>query len=160
MNLFGTSQKKTISINVSNIKVNNAFEFYQQISFMKAGIFYADHLSTVSPTYAEGIQTDAYGFGMQGLLKTRHAHLTGILNGIDTKAWNPATDKHLTKHYPSKGQTTCTNERRSYPRLLTNQALDPRPRSCAKLVRLTVAVIRICGLTFIEEVLLTQEVST
>lgn len=80
----------------------NGFEFYQKISFMKAGIFYADHLSTVSPTYAEEIQTEAYGFGMQGLLKTRHAHLTGILNGIDTKVWDPATDKHLIKHYSSK----------------------------------------------------------
>lgn len=77
----------------------NGFEFYNQISFMKAGLFYADHLSTVSPTYAKEIQTVAYGFGLQGLLATRKNDLTGILNGIDTQDWDPATDQYLNKHY-------------------------------------------------------------
>jgi starch synthase len=80
----------------------SGFEFYNQISFMKAGLFYADHLSTVSPTYAKEIQTVVYGFGLQGLLSSRQNDLTGILNGIDTQDWNPATDKHLIKHYSTK----------------------------------------------------------
>lgn len=80
----------------------NGFEFYQQISFMKAGLFYADQLSTVSPTYAKEIQTVQYGFGLQGLLATRTNNLTGILNGIDTHDWNPATDIYLSKPYSSK----------------------------------------------------------
>ena len=80
----------------------NGFEFYKQISFMKAGLFYADHLSTVSPTYAKEIQTETYGFGLQGLLATRQQDLTGILNGIDTQDWNPAIDTHLIKSYSSK----------------------------------------------------------
>lgn len=77
----------------------NGFEYYGQLSFLKAGIFYADQLSTVSPTYAEEIQTDSFGFGMQGLLKSRSHELTGILNGIDAEDWNPDTDKNLIKNY-------------------------------------------------------------
>jgi len=77
----------------------NGFEYYEQISFLKAGIYYADKLSTVSPTYAQEIQSKQFGFGLEGLLKTRQDDLTGILNGIDTHEWNPASDVHLTKHY-------------------------------------------------------------
>jgi starch synthase len=77
----------------------NGLEYYGQLSFLKAGIFYADGLSTVSPTYAQEIQTEAYGFGMQGLLKGRGKEIYGILNGLDTKEWNPATDPHLVEHY-------------------------------------------------------------
>jgi starch synthase len=80
----------------------NGFEFYNQLSFMKAGLYYADHLSTVSPTYAKEIQTEAYGFGLQGLLASRNDDLTGILNGIDTEDWNPSTDQYLNKHYSAK----------------------------------------------------------
>ena len=75
------------------------FEYHDQISFLKAGIFYADQLSTVSPTYAEEIQTKDFGFGLQGLLQTRKNDLIGILNGIDTQKWNPATDAYLPKNY-------------------------------------------------------------
>lgn len=80
----------------------NGVEYYGQLSFLKAGIFYADGLSTVSPTYAKEIQTEAYGFGMQGLLKSRGAEIHGILNGLDTDEWNPATDPHLTEHYDAE----------------------------------------------------------
>lgn len=74
-------------------------EFYGHFSFLKAGLFYAKQLTTVSPTYAEEIQQPALGFGMQGLLHTRREALTGILNGIDTDEWNPAADTHLSKPY-------------------------------------------------------------
>jgi starch synthase len=77
----------------------NGFEYFDQLSFLKAGLFYADQLSTVSPNYAHEIQTEKFGFGLQGLLKTRNKELTGILNGIDTEEWNPATDVHLPKNY-------------------------------------------------------------
>jgi starch synthase len=78
------------------------FEFYQQVSFLKAGIFYADQLSTVSPTYALEIQTEAFGFGLQGLLQVRSADITGILNGIDTEEWNPSADPYLPHAYSDK----------------------------------------------------------
>jgi len=83
----------------------NGVEYYGQLSFLKAGIFYADGLSTVSPTYAKEIQTEAYGFGMQGLLSARGKEIHGILNGLDTNEWNPATDPHLVEHYDADNLT-------------------------------------------------------
>jgi starch synthase len=80
----------------------NGVEYYGQLSFLKAGIFYADGLSTVSPTYAKEIQTETYGFGMQGLLTARGKEIYGILNGLDTHEWNPATDPHLADHYDAE----------------------------------------------------------
>jgi starch synthase len=74
-------------------------EFYGDLSFMKAGLFYADHITTVSPSYAKEIQTKELGFGMQGLLTHRKDSLTGILNGIDTVEWNPESDPYLSHSY-------------------------------------------------------------
>ncbi|OGS81158.1 MAG: starch synthase [Gallionellales bacterium GWA2_55_18] len=74
-------------------------EFYGHLSFLKAGLFYADHITTVSPNYAKEIRQPELGFGMQGLLVKRSGDLTGILNGIDTDEWNPATDIHLVKKF-------------------------------------------------------------
>jgi len=74
-------------------------EYYGDLSFLKAGLYYADHIITVSPSYAEEIQTDALGFGMQGLLAHRREVLSGILNGIDTAEWNPAADPNLVQAY-------------------------------------------------------------
>lgn len=74
-------------------------EYYGNLSFLKAGLYYADHITTVSPSYAQEIQGDELGFGMQGLLAHRSAELSGILNGIDTLVWDPATDRHLEAHY-------------------------------------------------------------
>lgn len=78
------------------------YEFFGHLSFMKAGLYYADTLSTVSPTYAREIQTEQFGFGFQGLLQYRANALTGILNGIDTKAWDPSQDAYLPAHYNDK----------------------------------------------------------
>lgn len=80
----------------------NGYEYHGQLSFLKAGIFYADFLSTVSPTYAKEIQTVTFGFGLQGLLKARKNDLLGILNGIDTDEWNPETDPYLSKNYSDR----------------------------------------------------------
>ncbi len=70
-------------------------EFYGAIGFMKAGLYYADAITTVSPTYAAEIQTPAFGCGFDGLLRARRAALHGILNGLDTAVWDPWTDGHL-----------------------------------------------------------------
>lgn len=77
----------------------DGLEYYGQMSFLKAGVYFADTLSTVSPTYAREIQTAEYGFGMQGLLAQRGHEIHGILNGIDLDEWNPAKDVHLTNSY-------------------------------------------------------------
>jgi starch synthase len=74
-------------------------EFYGRMSFLKGAIHFADAITTVSPTYAEEIQHEALGFGMQGLLAMRRNVLHGIVNGIDTDEWNPATDPHLYERY-------------------------------------------------------------
>ncbi len=74
-------------------------EFYGLLSFLKAGLFYADWINTVSPTYAQEIQTPEYGYGLHGLLNHRKNALTGILNGIDEQQWNPLQDRHLKAPY-------------------------------------------------------------
>ena len=76
-----------------------ALEFYGDVSFIKGGLVFADRLTTVSPGYAREIQTPLFGAGLDGLLRTRADKLTGIVNGIDTDAWNPGTDPWLTHHY-------------------------------------------------------------
>ncbi len=74
-------------------------EFHGGFSMLKAGIVYADAVTTVSPTYAAEICTPAFGYGLDGLLLSRQHKLHGILNGIDTRLWNPSTDPHLSAHY-------------------------------------------------------------
>jgi starch synthase len=74
-------------------------EFHGGFSMLKAGIVYADSVTTVSPTYAAEICTPEFGYGLDGLLSSRQYKLHGILNGIDTRIWNPHTDPHLPAHY-------------------------------------------------------------
>ena len=76
-------------------------EYYGGVSFLKGGLQFADAITTVSPTYAEEICTPAGGMGLDGLLRARRAVLTGIVNGIDTEVWNPATDPNLVATYDS-----------------------------------------------------------
>ena len=75
------------------------YEYHGQLSFLKAGIFYADAITTVSPRYAKEIQTAAFGFGLEGLLSKRSDEIKGILNGIETDEWNPEHDKYLSRNY-------------------------------------------------------------
>ena len=74
-------------------------EFHGRASFLKAGIVYADAITTVSPTYAREIQAPELGFGLEGVLGERARDLHGVLNGIDTALWNPSTDPHLAATY-------------------------------------------------------------
>jgi len=73
----------------------DGLEFYGQVSYLKAGLFYSDAITTVSPTYAEEILTPEGGWGMDGLLRARRSRLSGILNGVDYDAWNPGADSWL-----------------------------------------------------------------
>ncbi len=74
-------------------------EFYGEMSMLKAGLVYADVITTVSPTYAKEICTPEYGYGMDGVLTARKHKLSGILNGIDTEVWNPQTDHLIADQY-------------------------------------------------------------
>jgi starch synthase len=77
----------------------DGMEYWGRISFLKAGIVFSRVVTTVSPRYAEEIQTAQYGFGFDGILRERASKLVGILNGIDYDVWNPATDPHLPEPY-------------------------------------------------------------
>jgi starch synthase len=74
-------------------------EYHGKLSFLKSGLQFADAITTVSPTYALEIQSEPLGFGLQGLLAARRESLSGILNGIDTGLWNPATDPLIAGRY-------------------------------------------------------------
>jgi len=74
-------------------------EYYGQIGFLKAGLQHADRITTVSPTYAKEIQTPEGGMGLDGLLRFRTTAVSGILNGIDDKVWDPSADRGLTQTY-------------------------------------------------------------
>ncbi len=83
----------------------DGLEFYGQANFLKGGIIYADTLSTVSPRYAQEIQTRELGAGLEGVLQKRSADLKGILNGVDYDEWNPATDRKIAAHYTPERMT-------------------------------------------------------
>ena len=74
-------------------------EFWGHFSYLKAGLVYADRLTTVSPSYAGEIQLPASGFGFEGLLAERAAVLSGILNGADYRIWDPSADGELPQPY-------------------------------------------------------------
>ena len=85
-------------------------EFWGGLSMLKGGIQFAEAITTVSPTYAREIQTPAHGVGFDGILRSRAARLRGILNGIDTQQWNPATDPLLPAHFSRddlSGKAAC-----------------------------------------------------
>ncbi len=77
-------------------------EFYDQVNYLKAGLTYSDALNTVSETYAKEIQTPEYGYGLDGVLRSRAADLYGILNGVDYDEWDPAHDKDIPAQYNAK----------------------------------------------------------
>lgn len=92
----------------------NQMEFYGQLNLLKTGLVFADAISTVSPTYAEEIQSAPLGCGLEGVLAHRREALFGILNGVDYAEWNPATDKHLPHNYDEQtwesGKAACKRD--------------------------------------------------
>jgi starch synthase len=102
-------------------------EFNGQVSFLKAGLFYADRLTTVSPTYAREIQTPAFGCGLEGLLGSRAAELTGILNGVDPQVWDPRRDRVLPCCYGPEDPEP--GKRAAQMALRRRLGLDDRPEN-------------------------------
>jgi len=85
-------------------------EFYGKVNLLKGAILLAHEVTTVSPSYAREIQTEAFGHGLHEVLKGRAAHLSGILNGIDEESWNPESDAELIKNFSStkpQGREDC-----------------------------------------------------
>ncbi|HVE13258.1 MAG TPA: glycogen synthase, partial [Elusimicrobiota bacterium] len=89
-------------------------EYHGNVGYLKAGLVYADGLSTVSPEYAREIQTEELGMGMDGVLRGRAGSLRGILNGLDVDAWDPARDAALLRRYGPRdweeGKKACKRE--------------------------------------------------
>lgn len=92
-------------------------EYYGTIGFMKAGLNYADRITTVSPSYAVEIRSPEFGLGLDGLLRARAKVLSGIVNGIDTKVWNPQRDARL----PSRFGPTTLDKRAANTAALRKQ---------------------------------------
>jgi len=87
-----------------------ALEFFGNVNFLKGGLVYANYLTTVSPKYAQEIQTPEYGYGLEGVVRSRADRLTGILNGVDYSAWSPDRDSLIPMKYSSKnlaGKKVC-----------------------------------------------------
>lgn len=100
---------------------HHGLEFHDMLSFIKGGLVYANHITTVSPTYALEIQTPEFGYGLEGLLQHRRNELTGIINGIDLELWNPETDSYIPHHFSvnnlegKQGNKTALQNRLSLP---------------------------------------------
>ncbi len=108
--IFGIKQVQDVMGLGDEYFTNDKLECYGCANFMKAGLVYADELTTVSPSYAEEIQTAYYGERMDGLLRARRAQLTGVLNGIDTRDWDPAQDDRIAARYSAEdpsGKAEC-----------------------------------------------------
>ena len=74
-------------------------EFFGKVNFLKGALTYSDFITTVSRKYAQEIQTAEYGFGLEGVLRSRNSNVAGILNGVDYEEWNPATDRYIAARY-------------------------------------------------------------
>ncbi|PSH05699.1 MAG: glycogen synthase GlgA [Acidobacteria bacterium] len=97
-------------------------EFFGKVNFLKGALTYSDFITTVSRKYAREIQTTEYGFGLEGVLRSRNPHVIGILNGVDYTEWNPATDSHIAAQYSPEsleGKRECRRD------LLRCFSLDP-----------------------------------
>ncbi|HEY9028151.1 MAG TPA: glycogen synthase GlgA [Burkholderiaceae bacterium] len=88
----------------------DGIEFFGELSFMKAGLQLADRVTTVSPSYAREIATPAFGCGFDGVVRSRGAQVSGIVNGIDTALWDPAADEAIACRYDAgslEGKAAC-----------------------------------------------------
>ncbi|MBI1416462.1 MAG: glycogen synthase GlgA [Limimaricola sp.] len=101
--LADAGKLRTLKLNPNRFNPDG-FEFWGRISALKAGLMGADRLTTVSPTYAGELMTDAFGMGLDGVMRKRRADLTGIINGIDEDVWNPETDPAITPYKDAHGK--------------------------------------------------------
>jgi starch synthase len=122
--VFPAGQVADLGLPPSSFDVEGV-EYYGHLSFLKAGLYYADALTTVSPTYAAEIQSEPGGMGLHGLLADRRGRLTGILNGIDTVSWDPRTDPFLSHPYDADHLDDKRLDKRA---LQVEAGLDPDDR--------------------------------
>jgi starch synthase len=111
-------------------------EFWGQLSMLKAGLQFADAITTVSPSYSREIQTEAFGVGFDGVLRAQQYKLSGILNGIDTKVWNPDKDLLIAQTY-NAGKLVDKAKNKSALQARCGLAVDPKAMMFAVVSRLT-----------------------
>ena len=102
----------------------------QAINYMRGALLYSDLISTVSPTYANELQMPFYGEGMDGIFRRRAGSLSGILNGIDTQEWNPATDEFLPANYSAEDLTNKAECKRALQEEFGLRQDPERPLVC------------------------------
>lgn len=108
--LFDPSLMTSLGLS-SALYTPEGMEYFGRIGFLKAGIAFADQITTVSPTYAREVMQPEFGMGLEGLLRARGANLSGILNGIDLDIWNPEDDQDLVEPYSVKRLKAKTQNR-------------------------------------------------
>jgi starch synthase len=134
-------------------------EMQNQVNLLKGGIYHATLINTVSEGYAREIQTPEYGWGLEGVVRSRSAALSGILNGVDYQEWNPETDPHLPANYSAddlSGKAVCKRElqrllglpeRAEVPviglvsRLVKQKGIDTLAESLPRLLQLDVQIV-------------------
>ncbi len=124
--IFGIKDVQDLLGLPDHLFTDDKLEYYGNINFLKAGIVYADQVTTVSPSYAEEIQTAYYGERLDGLLRARRASLTGILNGLDVREFDPASDRRIAETYSADDLTGKAACKRA---LQEELGLDVRPEA-------------------------------
>ncbi len=117
------------------------FEHHGRLNLLKAGVAAADKVTTVSPTYAQEIRSEALGYGLEGALIARGRDLSGVLNGVDPAEWSPREDPHLAANYAAAnvaaGKAACKAALRTELKLLKPAAGKPDPPLFGMISRMT-----------------------
>ena len=133
--LFPPDEVPRLGLPVESYSIDG-MEFWGRMSFLKAGLQYADAITTVSPTYAREIQREPLGFGLQGLLAARSGVLHGIANGIDVAEWDPSTDRLIAQRYDADRLTSKAFNKEALQERL-ELPLEPRVPLVGMVSRLT-----------------------
>lgn len=131
---------------------NGDLEYYDAVNLMKGAIIYADNVTTVSRTYAQEIQYEYFGEGLDGLLRRRAGDLHGIVNGLDTDLYNPATDRFLTEPF-MKYDSTNVVEKKIDNKAALQRMLDLRVERQTPLVAMVTRLVEPKGLDLVIRIL-------
>ena len=141
--VFPQSALQDLALPQDSFRVDG-LEYYGNMSFLKGGLFYANRITTVSPTYAREIQSPPLGSGMHGLLAGRRAALEGILNGIDVDLWNPRSDPALPSTYDAD-----TLERKAINTTALRTRFELRPDADIPLIGMVSRLVSQKGLDIV-----------
>ena len=131
---------------------NGDLEYYDAVNFMKGAIIYADNVTTVSRTYAQEIQYEYFGEGLDGLLRSRAADLHGITNGLDTTIYNPRKDPYLTDPFTPYDADTAL-ETKTDNKVALQHILDLPLERRTPLVAMVTRLVEAKGLDLVMRVL-------